>query len=91
MLRQADWLCQLVWCRSCHHQAPADLQALVDAGRGDVPVIGAALPLHGLRHSAYRLGRDGQSAYACSLGTEGSVSSTSHAPSLIPSSVDWTL
>jgi hypothetical protein len=33
-----DFLCVLVWCRSCHHEAPADLQALVDAGRGDVPL-----------------------------------------------------
>jgi hypothetical protein len=23
---------------ACHHQAPADLQAIIDAGRGDVPV-----------------------------------------------------
>jgi hypothetical protein len=28
----------LVFCRSCHHQCDADLQALVDAGRGDVPL-----------------------------------------------------
>jgi hypothetical protein len=26
-------------CRACHHQQDADLQALVDAGRGDVPLI----------------------------------------------------
>jgi hypothetical protein len=26
----------LVRCKSCRHQADADLQALVDAGRGDV-------------------------------------------------------
>ena len=26
------YFCLLVWCRSCHHQAPADLQAIVDAG-----------------------------------------------------------
>jgi hypothetical protein len=38
MQRQATWLCLLVWCKSCHHQAPADLQAIVDAGRGDVPL-----------------------------------------------------
>jgi hypothetical protein len=29
----------LVWCKACHHQAPADLLALIDAGRGDVPLI----------------------------------------------------
>jgi hypothetical protein len=34
----AGFLCVLVWCRSCHHQAPADLQAIVDAGNGDVPL-----------------------------------------------------
>jgi hypothetical protein len=39
MLPQSGWLCLLVWCKACHHQTPADLQALVDAGRGDVPVI----------------------------------------------------
>jgi hypothetical protein len=26
------WL--LVWCKSCRHQADADLEALIDAGRG---------------------------------------------------------
>jgi hypothetical protein len=29
----------LVWCKSCRHQGVADLQRLVDAGRGDVPLI----------------------------------------------------
>jgi hypothetical protein len=38
MLPQAGWLCVLVWCRACHHEAPADLQAIVVAGRGDVPL-----------------------------------------------------
>jgi hypothetical protein len=28
----------LVFCKSCRHQADADLQALVDAGHGDVPL-----------------------------------------------------
>jgi len=27
-----------IWCTACRHQAPADLQALVDTGRGDVPL-----------------------------------------------------
>jgi hypothetical protein len=27
----------LVWCKACHHRRDADLQALIDAGRGDVP------------------------------------------------------
>jgi hypothetical protein len=35
---QAEYVCVLVWCRSCHHQAPADPQAIVAAGRGDVPL-----------------------------------------------------
>jgi hypothetical protein len=39
MLPQAAWLCLLVWCQACRRQSPADLQALVAAGRGDVPVI----------------------------------------------------
>jgi hypothetical protein len=29
----------LVFCRSCRHQRDADLQALVDQGRGDVPLV----------------------------------------------------
>jgi hypothetical protein len=29
----------LVWCKACRHQPEADLQALVAAGRGDVPPI----------------------------------------------------
>jgi hypothetical protein len=28
-----------VWCKACHRQAFADLQKLVDSGRGDVPLI----------------------------------------------------
>jgi hypothetical protein len=28
----------LVFCNSCRHQADADLQAIVDAGRGDMPL-----------------------------------------------------
>jgi hypothetical protein len=38
---RAGFLCVLVWCRSCHHEAPADLQALVDAGRGFTKGLGA--------------------------------------------------
>ena len=29
----------LVWCKSCRHRRDADLQALVDAGKGDVPLV----------------------------------------------------
>ena len=29
----------LVWCKSCRHQGEADLQGLVDAGRGDTPLV----------------------------------------------------
>ena len=29
----------LVICNSCRHQAEADLQAIVESGRGDVPLI----------------------------------------------------
>jgi len=35
---RANYACLLVWCKACHHQAPADLQAIVDAGRGDGPI-----------------------------------------------------
>jgi len=38
MLRQDAWLCLLVWCKACHHQRVADLQAIIDVGRGDVPL-----------------------------------------------------
>jgi hypothetical protein len=38
MLPNDSWLCVFVWCTACHHQAPADLRAIIDAGRGDVPV-----------------------------------------------------
>jgi hypothetical protein len=39
----------LVWCKACRHQADADLQKLVDTGRGDVPLI----------HLKYRCSRCG--------------------------------
>jgi hypothetical protein len=32
-------LCVLVRCTACRHRDYADLQALVDSGRGDVPLI----------------------------------------------------
>jgi hypothetical protein len=38
MLPQSGWLCLLEWCKACQHQVPADLPALVDTGRGDVPL-----------------------------------------------------
>ena len=36
---RAGYACVLVWCEACRRQREADLQALVDAGRGDVPLI----------------------------------------------------
>ena len=36
MQPQSAWLCLLLWYKACYHQAPADLQALVDAGHGDM-------------------------------------------------------
>jgi hypothetical protein len=38
MLPNDGWLCLFVWCKACHHQAPVDLRAIIDGGRGDVPV-----------------------------------------------------
>ena len=36
---RARYVSLLVWCKGgCQHQAEADLQALIDAGRGDVPL-----------------------------------------------------
>jgi hypothetical protein len=37
MIKQ-EFLCLLVFCKACHHQAPADLQSIVDSGRGGVPL-----------------------------------------------------
>ena len=28
----------MVWCKACHHQAPADLRAIIAVGRGDRPI-----------------------------------------------------
>ena len=28
-----------VWCKACHHRTYADWQRLIDAGRGDVPIV----------------------------------------------------
>jgi hypothetical protein len=36
---QSRYVRVLVWCTSRRHQRDADLQALIDAGRGDVPLI----------------------------------------------------
>jgi hypothetical protein len=36
---QARFLRLHVWCKACHHAADADLQGLIDRGRGDVPLI----------------------------------------------------
>jgi hypothetical protein len=36
---RARYVTLLVWCKGgCQHQAEADLQKLIDAGRGDVPL-----------------------------------------------------
>jgi hypothetical protein len=37
-LPNAAWLYLFVSCKSCHHQAPADFQAIIDAGQGDKPL-----------------------------------------------------
>jgi hypothetical protein len=36
---QTGYVRVLVWCKSCRHRCDADLQGLVDADRGDVPLI----------------------------------------------------
>ena len=38
MLPQDSWLCLSVRCHACLHRALADLQAIIDAGRGDQPI-----------------------------------------------------
>ena len=34
----ARYVVVLVWCKSCRHQAQADMQKMIDAGMGDVPL-----------------------------------------------------
>jgi hypothetical protein len=36
---RARYVCVFVWCKACRHRCVADLQALIDTGRGDVPLI----------------------------------------------------
>jgi hypothetical protein len=36
---QSRYVRVLVWCTSCRLQRDADLQTLIDAGKGDVPLI----------------------------------------------------
>lgn len=35
---RAGYVRVVVWCKACKHQREADLPALVDAGKGDVPL-----------------------------------------------------
>jgi hypothetical protein len=35
---RARYVRVLVWCKACRHEANADLQAIMDVGRGDVPL-----------------------------------------------------
>ena len=34
----SGWRVVFVWCKACHHQGPADLQVIIDAGQGDRPL-----------------------------------------------------
>jgi hypothetical protein len=38
MLPNDRWLCLFVWCKACHHQAPADLRAIIAGGQGNRPL-----------------------------------------------------
>jgi hypothetical protein len=38
MLPNDSWLCLFVWCKACHHQAPADLRAIIAGGQGNRPL-----------------------------------------------------
>ena len=38
MLPQDGWLCLHVRCKACHHEGAADLQVIIDVGRGDEPL-----------------------------------------------------
>jgi hypothetical protein len=37
MLPNDRW-CLFVWCKACHHQAPADLRAIIAGGQGNRPL-----------------------------------------------------
>ena len=37
--RRTGYVCVLVWCKACRHRRDADLQRLIDAGKGDVPLV----------------------------------------------------
>jgi hypothetical protein len=51
---RAGYLCVLVWCKACHHQAPADLQASMATAEG------SAVPVHQVRQPAHRQRGDGE-------------------------------
>jgi hypothetical protein len=34
----ASYVAVLVWCKSCRHQAQADMQKMIETGMGDVPL-----------------------------------------------------
>ena len=36
---RARYVAVLVYCKACRHQREADLAALVESGRGDVPLV----------------------------------------------------
>jgi hypothetical protein len=37
-LPKDSWLCWSVRCQACGRRGPADLQAIIDAGKGDKPL-----------------------------------------------------
>jgi hypothetical protein len=51
MIKQ-EFLCLLVFCKACHHQAPADLQSIIDSGRGGVTMAKDALRVRPWRREA---------------------------------------
>jgi hypothetical protein len=56
---RARYVSLLVWCKGgCQHQAHADLQKLIDTGRGDVPLTRLRFPLFQLRQRSHGLRGD---------------------------------
>ena len=47
-----SYVCVLVWCKSCRHQAQADMQKMIDAGMGELDnsaVVGVVEEKAGVR------------------------------------------
>ena len=65
----ASYVVVLVWCKSCRHQAQADLQRLIDAGKGDVPLTRLRFRCTNCHSSLTDFVCTGRTAVGCSRGS----------------------